>query len=214
MCPCPVNEVEGREDHKEMNWDRVKVQVKPDQSVMTLEELKARLGVIVNEDDLLLQRSLRAAEARIDGPSGIGYAMLEQTWRLSLDCFPAVDTIYLPGAPVQSVTTISYVDTAGASQTIDAADYLLDTGVDVARLEPAYGGSWPSTRDQNGAVTIDYVLGESNAEDVPDDLVDAVALLAGHRYENREATSVVALNAIPYGVDYLIEEYRRLRVTA
>lgn len=197
-----------------MNWNRVKVTTKPGQSVMSLTELKARLGIVVDDDDLFLQRALRAAEARVDGPSGIGYAMLEQSWTLSLDCFPSYgsETIYLPGAPVKSITSIGYVDVDGANQTIDAADYQLDAAGDMARLKPAYGGTWPGTRDQNAAVTIEYVLGEQDPKDVPDDLVDAVALLAAHRYENREATAVASLNEIPYGVEYILEEYRRLRV--
>lgn len=187
-------------------WDRVKVVTKPAGDVLTLAELKTWLRVDVTTDDDLLARLLKGAAARIDGPDGIGYAMLSQTWRLTLDAFP--HTIQLPGAPVKSVTSITYIDSDGTEQTLAAEDYRVDVGTDPARIEPAYGKSWPSTRHVIGAVKVDYVLGEADAADVPADLIDAVCLLVGHRYEHREAAGE-NMSELPLGVEWLLKDYRR-----
>jgi len=200
-----------------MNWNRVTVVTKPSVLPVTLDQVKDRLRIDTDADDALLIGLIKGAIARIDGPAGIGYALMEQTWRLSLDEFPGNynGTIVLPGAPVKSVTSVNYVDSAGANQTVATADWRLDIRTEPVRLEPEYGTAWPGTRDINGAVWVDYVLGEANAEDVPDDLTDAICLLVGHRYENREVgVTGTIFTKLPLGAEWIMQEYRRNVVTA
>lgn len=189
-------------------WDRVKVIAKPTGDIISLAALKLRLRIDGDDEDDLLMSYLRGAVARIDGPDGIGYAMLEQTWRLTLDAFP--HTITLPGAPIKRVAKISYLDASGVEQVLDAADYRVVVDMEPARVMPATGKFWPATLHAVGAVKIDYVLGEADAAAVPADLVDAVCLLVGHRYENREAVSVGnTVTEFPLGVEWLLKDYRR-----
>lgn len=194
-------------------WHGVTVKTKPVGSVITVEKLKARLRVDHADEDVLLADLLKGAVARIDGPSGIGFAMMGQTWRKSLDCFPYC-TILLPGAPVKSIAAVTYLDVNGDEQTVDPADYRLDVDAEPARLEPAFGKSWPASRFVKGAVKIDYVLGENDAADVPADLIDAVCLLVAHRYENREAVAEGAMSAVPLGFESIVREYQRGAVAA
>lgn len=186
----------------------MKVVTKPSASPVTLAEVKQRLRIDTADEDGLLARYIQGAIARIDGPAGIGYALSEQTWRLSLDHFPSV--IKLPGAPVQSVTSVKYIDAAGTEQTMAPADYRVDVAGEPARITPVFGGSWPSPRDVTGAVTVDYVLGG----DPPDDLIDAVCLLVGHRYENREAVGMNNAAEIPMGFKSIVAEYRQGGIVA
>lgn len=207
-------EGENRESGEKMTWDRVSVQTAPTERALSLDDAKCHLRVDTDIDDALILRLIRGAEAVIDGPNGIGYALRSQTWRLSLDCFPAGGTIILPGAPIKSVTSVNYVDTAGTNQTVVPANYKLDVATSPVRLAPAFGLAWPGSRAQNGAVWIDYVVGESLSDNIDAAVIDALALLIGHRYENREATSVASLSDIPFGVESILGRFRQSAVAA
>lgn len=194
-------------------WTGVSVVTKPTGELITLPKLKARLRIDVTDDDALLADLLKGAIARVDGPNGIGYALMGQTWRKSMDCFPAC--IILPGAPIKSVTSITYVDPDGITQTLAAADYRVDMDREPVRIVPAYGISWPSTRDVIGAVKVDYNLGDADAANVQQDLIDAVCLIVAHRYENREAVILgEGAQELPLGAKWILDEHRRGHVAA
>lgn len=193
-------------------WNAVKVATAPSVMAVSVAEAKAWLRVDHADEDSVIETLVRAAMARIDGPHGIGWGMMAQTWALSLDGF--IDTILLPGAPVKSVTSITYLDTDGTSQTVDSGNYRVDLSRDQPRVTPAYGLSWPVARAVNGAVTVTYVVGESSEVNVPADLKTAVLLLAANYYQNREAATESGMAALPFGVEFLIRDYRRMMVTA
>lgn len=83
--------------------------------------------------------------------------LITATWRFTADAFPAWEWVMPSKRPWQSISAITYVATDGTSTVLASSDYrfVAATGV----LEPAYGGSWPSTRDVSGAVTVDVVCG-------------------------------------------------------
>lgn len=189
-------------------WRRVKVKTKPTALPISIPALKARMRVDFSDEDTVIAGYLSGAIASIDGPSGIGYAMMEQTWELAVDRF--VRVIALPGAPVKSITSIKYYDKDNTFQTLDPAEYTLFVGGDVAIVEPV--NSWPSTHNRVGAVVIEYVLGESDAANVPASLIEAIALLVAHRYEFRQPVVFGSTSELPYGTESLISDYRRLAV--
>lgn len=174
-------------------------------------DIKSHLRVDWEEDDALITRYINAAVARLDGPNGIGVAMLTQTWRKSLDDFP--ETILLPGFPLASVTSVNYLDVDGAPQTVAAIDYHLDTDRDPARLVEEIGSSWPGSRDLPGAVWVDYVVGSAFA-DVDDALIDAVMLYVAHRYANREAIDNGSLMETPLGFMSICNEHTRVHAAS
>lgn len=194
-------------------WSSVQVVTAPASAVISAPNMKSRIRVDYTDDDTLIASLINGAIARIDGPEGVGIAMMEQTWRVTYDSFPAVIT--LPGWPVKSVTTVKYLDTDGAEQTLSTSAYTVGVKREPARIVPAFGTAWPSTRDIIEAVWVDYVVGESDAANVPDDLLDAVSLLTGHLYENREAVTVgVTASELPMAVDSILNRYRRGWVVA
>ena len=194
-------------------WTGVSVVAKPTGELIAPAKLKARLRIDHPDDDALLTDLLAGAVSLIDGPNGIGYAMMRQTWRLSLDCFPF--RITLPGAPVKSVVSIRYLDADGVEQTLAQENYRVDVDREPARVEPAYGLAWPATRHVSGAVKVDYLVGEEAAADVVPALIDAVCMIVAHRHANREA---VALDKqaieMPMGAAQILREFMRCRVTA
>ena len=194
-------------------WSGVTVVTKPGSDPISTTDMKSRLRVDYADDDTLIGSLISGAVAMIDGPEGIGVGMMEQTWRKTMDCFPSL--IMLPGWPIKSVTSVKYLDVDGVEQTVSASDYRVVVAVEPVRLVPAYGKSWPPARNVIGAVWVDYVVGESSAGDVPADLIDAISLIVGHRYENREAVMVGAQPfEVPLGLDGLLSRYRRGQVAA
>lgn len=193
-------------------WHGVSVLTRPTADMVSLDALKRWLTVEHDEDDDLLSRMLRGAIARIDGPQGIGVAMMRQTWRKSLDGFAYC--ILLPGAPVKGIDKITYLDPAGVEKTLPAEAYRLDVDSEPARLTCATGKSWPATASVTGAVKVDYILGADEPDDVPGDLIDAVSLIVAHRYQHREAVSDQRHETLPLGVDWILSEHARCRVSA
>lgn len=93
------------------------------------------------------------------------------TWDDKRPGFPCADVIELPLAPLVSVTSVSYVDTNGVTQTWSASLYTVDAPVGpkarFGRIVPNYGQVFPSTRDVVNAVTIRFVAGYGAASAVP-----------------------------------------------
>lgn len=85
-------------------------------------------------------------------------SIVVQEHTLTLDAFPQA-TIALPNGPVLSITSVQYVDTDGATQTLASGKYKLTSYTLEDYLTPAFGESWPTTRDERGAVTVTYQAG-------------------------------------------------------
>lgn len=120
--------------------------------------------------------NLLIASARAAAETELHRYLVTQTLDAYLDHFPRYPNprfcdfgtkydITLP--PLQSVSSITYVDTDGVTQTLAADQYLVDVKSAPARIAPAYGVSWPSTREQNNAVIIRFVAGYGAASAVP-----------------------------------------------
>lgn len=190
-------------------WNQLRRTVAPATALITLAEAKAHLRVDTTDEDTLITRLVEVATAAIDGPAGIGKALITQTYELRLDEFPCYG-IYLPLGPVQSVSSITYIDSAGATQTVPSGDYKVALKRDPAVITPVYGKAWPTTRLEVDAVTITHIVGYGNAAtDIPADLRQAAFLHLGHLYANRESVIVGVMTVeMPLGYQSLVERYR------
>lgn len=189
-----------------MSFHRVQLATPPTEPVLELDRVKQHLGVAHDDDDDLIALYLDAATAAVEGPSGIGIPLRSATYKLTLDAFPC-GCITIPLRPVTAVTSVSYKDTAGVTQTLAPAAYVAD--IATGTISRAIGGSWPSTAVLPGSVTVTFTAG---FETIPADLQAAILLMVGHYYRNREAVvgtegSVTPL-ALPMGVDAILSRYR------
>lgn len=188
--------------------------VEPTGEPLTLTEAKLHLRVDDTADDSLITILLTAARKWAEGECR--RAFMTQTWRLTLDRFPPLGQSLLPSTgltsagaqakadvalkrpPVASVSSVQYVDPNGATQTLATSEYVTDLASLPIVISPAYGKSWPATRDQKNAVTIDFVAGYGGAAAVPADIKAAILLQLGDLYQNREAQivgTIVSANA-------------------
>lgn len=170
---------------------------------LALADVKKQLRITTTADD----DSLRAfiASVRHTTEQFLSRTLVTSIWEYKRDYFPA--QICLPMGPIQSVTTVEYIDTNGDSQTF--TDFQFDVD---GRLRPAYGFSWPSARLQYDAVTVTYVAGATNAGKVEPDIKHAMMLLVGAADIAREDTVVgagVVVTKIPDGARALLMPHKR-----
>ena len=136
-----------------------------------------------------LQRAIAAATADLERHTR--RAFITQTWRLSLNCFPDW-RIYLPRPPLQSVTSIQYVDANGTMQSHSSTLYRVTTDAAPGYIEPAYNQVWPVTRPMTSeAVQITFVAGfGDDAENIPAQYQNVIHELVAFRFMNRGDTDV------------------------
>lgn len=181
----------------------------PASEPITLTEAKLHLRVDTSADDALITSLIEAARQAAE--SFCARQFVTATWQYTLDAFPEDDTINLPRPPLQSVTTLKYVDTAGATQTLSASKYTVDTSKFVGRIVPAYGESWPSTYGHIEDVEVTYVAGYGAAAAVPEAIKAAIKLLVADMYEHREAGTEGRVESNPT-VERLLWAYRVLEL--
>lgn len=116
--------------------------------------------------------------------------LITATYDLKLQHFPIARHLVLPRGPLQSVTSVSYIDTAGVTQTlVEDTDFETITSKrdrGEIRLLPAK--SWPAVQERARPVTVRFVAGYGDAaSDVPEAVRQALLLLVATHYEHREA---------------------------
>ena len=117
-------------------------------------------------------------------------ALLTQTWNYYLNSFPCEDYIKIPFGNLQSITHVKYTDSGGDETTLtENTDYLVETNGDgCGKIVLPYGESWPSfTAYPSKPIAIRFVCGWTAAVSIPTKIRNAVKLICGDLYKNRES---------------------------
>ncbi len=172
---------------------------------VTLLEAKAHLRILEQDttDDALISVLVKAA--RMAAEQEIHRAIMTQTWTKTLDRFP--DAIRMDYAPIQSVTSVKYLDENGDEQTLDSGLYYVDTKSEPGWIIPAFDLDWPDTLCAVNAVEAVYVAGWASEDDVPASIKQWILLMVGHYYENREASGDLKLAPLPF-ISGLLDPFR------
>jgi len=175
---------------------------------VSVAELKTHLRMQGDDGshDGLFARLIGAATLMVE--RSINRVLVTRTLRLSLDCWPGNQDVYLPQPPAASVLAITYTDTEGQERIVADDAYQFDAGDGMGRLRPNPGTQWPTVWSSGLApIRIDYLAGVA-PDRVPEDLRAAVLMLAAHHYENTEAAAPIELRPIPYAIDTILDSYR------
>lgn len=177
----------------------------PASEPVTLGELRSHLKLSQTGDDTEIANIWVPAARRLIEQS-YNLRLVTQTWKAYFDRFPCFvgdgyDLSYseLPLGPVQSVTNIKYLDTAGAEQTLATSVYHADCKRPLARLLLKSGQGWPSISPSTpNAVYVTFVCGYGTRQQLPANLRAAVMLQARAMFDGEtelDATvkSLVAL---------------------
>lgn len=130
---------------------------------VTLHEFKQHARITVDDQDLILSSYLASATENIEEQTN--RAISVQAYLISFDRFPACRELRLPLGRIQSVTSVTYLDSAGAEQTWASGNYATDLNSDFsARLWPVPSSNWPSIGAYPGAIRIAVVAGFTPAQ--------------------------------------------------
>lgn len=137
------------------------------------------------EDDYITDL-ITAAREYAEGV--LNKAIGSQKWKLILDDFPANDYIELPYPPLQSVSSVTYINSTGVSATMSASEssgYIVDTQSEPGKIFLSYNGLWPAfTAYPHNAVEILYTCGYTSTT-VPKRIKDAILKLIGLLHNHR-----------------------------
>lgn len=169
-------------------------------SILTTAELRAQCRIDGTDLDGPLVLALAGAHAHAQHYTGTSIGV--QALELVLDAFPVGD-LPLPQGPVNSVTSITYTDTAGDPQTLDSGAYELDSYTVPALVSPVYGTSWPDTLATSNAVKVRYSAGTSDPA-----VKQALLLLVAHYIANPSASAQAQSVELVLGVQSLLDTVR------
>lgn len=159
--------------------------------------------------DPLLTRFIKTARQMAE--QELRRYLVTQTLDAYFEEFPK-DGFLLP--PLSSVTSITYVDTDGVTQTLAASEYQVDSASKPARIRPAYNVVWPYTRTQMNAVIVRFVAGYgATAASVPECIKDWMLFKINTMWNTRQqftiSTGRAALTQIPQPyIDYMLDPER------
>ena len=193
---------------KYKNQIKRKLIVPPTASVMTVAEAKARLAIETTEDDSLIQVMINSAEDFCQQYTGRYF--LEQTAEYSLDELQ-IDLKYLeiPSHSATNILLVEYINESNIEVTLSPSLFYIDYDGMPLRVAPV--DSWPTIRKKgfnNMTFRVMEGFGPTSAS-VPDAIINAVALLVGHQYKNRESVVVGTIAAtLPMGVTAFLDKYR------
>lgn len=158
--------------------------------------------------DSMLSMFITAARQQVENLTR--RALITQMWELYLDQFPVWE-LFLPKPVLQSVTSITYVDSNGVTQTLAADQYTVDIVSEPGRITPAYGVVWPSTRWQTNSVCIRFVAGYGAAAAVPAAIKNWMLMRASTAFQNREELQISYRQSLvelpPSFIDGLLDPY-------
>jgi uncharacterized phiE125 gp8 family phage protein len=194
----------------EMTLRRPVRTVAPSGLPITLPEAKAQIQVAqgVTQDDEFVSDCIKSAWEQWEADTHV--VLLTSTWAETWDCWP--ELVELSNRPVASVSSVAYVDTAGATQTLSSSNYTFDAN----RLKPAI--FWKpnvtlptldTTTTAVNQVTVTYVAGYGAAKDVPNLIKQALKVLLSRFYHERTDGDLRAMDLHQQAYERIRAKYER-----
>ena len=167
----------------------------PISGAVTLADAKSHLRVEISHDDEIINNLILVATSMAEHE--LGRALITQSIKLELNRFPRKE-IELDMPPVQSITSIRYLDENGVLQTLSSAQYELVKDP----IRPIVKAvQWP----RGTKVEVIYGAGFGDVAAIPAEIKQWILVQIASMYENRESFGK-QLEKIPF-VDALLARY-------
>ena len=179
----------------------------PTDEPVGISEVKRDQRIDFDNDDDIIKDYITVARQFIEEQL-LWKALLTQTAVDKFDRFGG--QFGLAWEPVQSITSITYVDPDGDTQTLATSVYELATinGEGIVRLK--VDQIWPTTQLHEDSVTVTYVAGfGDDADDVPISVRHAIRIYAGALYTQPDGDM-----GVPMQVDILLSGQSAMRILA
>jgi uncharacterized phiE125 gp8 family phage protein len=166
-----------------MSWLPVTVSVEPASEPVTSDEVKEQTRIDGTDSDTWITRAIKAARILVEQFTGT--RLITQT--VVMKCSSFCDFIDLPAAPIASVSSISYLDPDGATQTLSTDVYeAVLVGLDpTIRLK--VNQSWPAIRCASDAITVTAVAGAAAASEM---VKQAILVTLAAWYDDRTSSAL------------------------
>jgi uncharacterized phiE125 gp8 family phage protein len=175
---------------------------------VSLPEAKLYLRIDASDEDDLVRALITASRLLIEAASG--RLLINQTWRLILDAWPAGGTLRLPLSPAGQIAGARVFDANGAPTAVSPSALVLEAGSDPPLL--LVQGAAPSPGRARAGVEIDVVAGFGpSGASVPEPIRQAMLRMIALWFENR-GDAMAAGPSLPAPVMALVAPYRRPRL--
>jgi len=173
--------------------------------IVTLEEVKGHLRVEHSDEDAYITSLIKVATEYSENFTG--RIIKQKNVEVIFDKFPS-KVLRLPVTPIFAVNKIYYTNLNEEMIYIDSSDYIIILETDPQLI--VHKDRWPrDVIDIPGKVKIEVKAGY---ETVPQSIKQAVLLLCGHFYENREAVNKKGeFKELPFSVSALLYPYKVFR---
>lgn len=172
---------------------------------ITLSEAKNFLRVDHSDDDQLIAALITAARQMCEEYTR--RILVTTTVDEYFDQFPKnmwnghSNILYLSRGPVASITSVSYVDEIGSTQTISSSLYVTDLISEPGRIQSTNG--WTTGAGVVNQVIVRYVVG-TDLSAIPKPLIQGMMLVVSDLYDQRNDR----VKQLPTASEYLWNPYR------
>jgi uncharacterized phiE125 gp8 family phage protein len=172
---------------------------------LSYSDVKAYLRLNDDSEMAFVTSLITVARQIVEGQ--IWRPLISQTWAMQFDYSEIGANIYnINKAPLLSVTDVKYYDENDTLQTLAASQYEVDIYGSPARFRLI---NVPKLKDRMNALQLNFTCGYTNAAAVPSPIKQAMYLIIGHLYENRQdVVTGTQVHQIPDSSKYLLEPYR------
>lgn len=183
------------------------VSVNPVSEPITVSDARTHLDLDDSFYDSQLEQLIEVCRRRVEQDTR--RSLITQTHVLSMDSFPTNGIIELPTAPVQSVTSVTYVDTADATQTFSASKYSVDSSNTPARIIVNDSEDWPTVRGHFDDIKVTYIAGYGSTVVSVDPVAKfAIKMLISHLFNSPSVTAHGSVSVVPVGYESLIDSLK------
>lgn len=172
---------------------------------LTLAEAKLYLKVDDTSEDDFITALIVAARMAVEGRTWM--PLISQTWAMQFDKSELNTLIWnVNKAPLISFSSVTYYDSNNELQTLAVTEYETDIYGSPARFRIK---SVPNVYDRMNALQLNFVCGYANAAAVPQPIKQAMYLMIGHYYANRQdVVTGTQVNEMPQASELLLQPYR------
>ena len=182
------------------------VEVAASAAILTTAEAKTHLKVDTDADDTYIDNLVSAATE--SAQIFTNRYFINTTITQYGDTWSDMATLFK--SQVNTITHIKYYDSDNSEQTLATSVYLSDIIHQPARIALKPNQSFPDLADRISAIECQYIVGYGGvASKVPQGIREAVLLIVGNWYENRQEVVVGRIaTELPKSAQYLLEQFK------
>lgn len=183
---------------------------------LDLEAVKERLRILADDFDADLDFIVRGAAEAFEVETGV--AVMPANYEYRADCFSG---LMLPRSPVRSVSSVSYIDDGGTTQSIDSASWYFDLtgGGALVGFSTSWSPPWFVGDYRPGRIRVLFSAGyddpaspsSDSAFTRPDSVDLAMMFLVGSWMDHREAIVAEQQFEVPNTFKYLASQFKVYR---